>query len=53
MSFFVKAATWANNTQIPLCAKAKTLNTIWQLNLSPRIKMFVWKLIRRKRNTEE
>lgn len=49
--FSVKSITWVNNLQIQYHPKAKILNTIWRLNLLPRIKLFTWKLIRKKLST--
>lgn len=47
-SFTIKTATWANNDRIPLHSKAKLLNHIQKLKTVPKIKLFLWKLIRVK-----
>lgn len=44
-SFLIKT-TWANNDSIKPHPKAKFINSIWRLNLIPKIKIFARKLIR-------
>lgn len=43
--FFVKTVTWPNNNNITHHPKAYFLNSIWQLNLIPKIGIFTWKLV--------
>lgn len=38
----------ANNDKIPPHPKAKLLDHIWKLKMIPKLKLFAWKLIRRK-----
>lgn len=46
--FFVKTATWTNNDKITPHPRVKLLHYIWKLKLLPKIKTFVWKLIKDK-----
>lgn len=48
-----KSATWANNDKIPPHSRAKLLNCIWKLKITPEVKIFAWELVRSKSPTRE
>lgn len=43
---FSETATLANNDLIRPNPRAKFVNSIWRLNLVPKVKLFYWKVIR-------
>lgn len=52
-SFSIKTATWTYNDKILPLPRSKLLNRIWKLNIIPKSKFFVWKLIRCKIPTRD
>lgn len=48
IKFLVKTANCTNNGKISFQSRPKLLNYIWKLNLIPRIKLLIRKLIRDK-----
>lgn len=43
---FLKSTTWANITNIEPPPKANFINSLWHLNMRPKLQLFTWKVVR-------